>query len=236
MKQTAWALPRLFLLFLTLFTLAACSQQNVKSDKKKKKARITTTTSVGTGPTGSSFSGTEFQGIVDSTDAATISPDDFGGEGVGDLGTNAQITALNPDTQAAVNELLDGDGKGRYTPADLNNPKTKLTQRIIYFDYNQSSILPQYKEVLAAHAQLLKNNPEIRVRVEGHADERGSPEYNIALSENRAKTVRQYLAFKNVATDQMETIGYGEEKPLVRKHDEKAWNKNRRVELNYVTY
>lgn len=126
-----------------------------------------------------------------------------------------------------------GRGAGQYTPADLRNPSSILAQRIIYFDYDQAHIRPEYVTILNAHAALLAAYPELRVRLEGHADERGTREYNVALSEQRGKTVRDFLRLKGVRAQQMEVIGYGEEVPASFGQDEKSWEKNRRVELIY---
>ncbi|HFC92950.1 MAG TPA: peptidoglycan-associated lipoprotein Pal [Leucothrix mucor] len=162
----------------------------------------------------------------------------------GSESANAQGFGVDPDSQAAIDaeiqaaiDALMTEGKSKpLTPADIKKSGSILAQRIIYFDYDQSTILEKYKPILAAHAELLANYPEMRIRLEGHADERGSREYNVALSERRAETIRQYLSFKNVGSEQMETVAFGEEKPLVPSHDNTAWSKNRRVEINYVTY
>ncbi|PID50598.1 MAG: peptidoglycan-associated lipoprotein [Proteobacteria bacterium] len=123
---------------------------------------------------------------------------------------------------------------GTYTPADLRDPSSILAQRLIFFDYDQSTIKPQYQAILNAHATLLRDYPELRVRLEGHADERGSREYNVALSERRGKSVRNYLAARGSKRGQMSVVGYGEEVPLAFGSNEAAWSKNRRVEIIYL--
>ena len=127
-----------------------------------------------------------------------------------------------------------GNTKSSYTPADLRDPNSILAQRIIYFDYNQSGIKPQYRRVLDAHGSLLADFPQLKVRLEGHADERGSREYNVALSERRAYSVRDYLRIKGVNTGQTDIVGYGEEVPATFGHGESSWSKNRRVEIIYA--
>lgn len=215
MKQT----PRILTLVLSAMTLAACSQQTIKTPSKHA-SNTTASVSRTMGTNGGSFG--NGAGAGSSTDVMSRG-----------TGGSAQTGALDADAQAAINELM---GEKNYTPADLKNPNSILAQRIVYFDYDQSTILEKYKPVLKAHAELMANYPEIRVRLEGHADERGSREYNVALSERRAQTVRQYLSFNSVNSAQMETVAFGEEKPLVASHNTSAWNKNRRVELNYTTY
>ena len=86
-----------------------------------------------------------------------------------------------------------GNGEGRYTPADLRNPASILSQRVIYFDYDSSNIKPEYQAVVNAHAALLAAYPNLKVKLEGHADERGSREYNVALSERRGYAVQDYV-------------------------------------------
>jgi len=121
------------------------------------------------------------------------------------------------------------------TLAGLKDPNNLLSQRIIYFDYNKASIRPEYMVVINTHAQLLAKYPNLRMRLEGHADERGSREYNVALSEARARSVKSIMGIQGVSS-QIKTIGYGEELPLVKGHDQKSWQKNRRVEIKYDGY
>lgn len=127
-----------------------------------------------------------------------------------------------------------GAGTGQYTPAELRNPNSILAQRVIYFDLDRSDIKPEYMNILNAHASLLTAYPNLRVRLEGHADERGSRDYNVALSERRGYSVLDYMQVKGTSSNQMEVIGYGEEVPAVFGHNEAVWSKNRRVEIKYA--
>lgn len=127
-----------------------------------------------------------------------------------------------------------GTGVGQYTPAELRNPTSILAQRVIYFDLDRADIKPEYMNILNAHASLLAAYPNLRVRLEGHADERGSRDYNVALSERRGYSVLDYLQVKGTSSNQMEVIGYGEEVPAMFGHNEAAWSKNRRVEIKYA--
>ena len=106
--------------------------------------------------------------------------------------------------------------------------------RLIYFDFDSSEIRPEFVSVIAAHAKALSANASIRVRLEGHSDERGSPEYNIGLGERRSQTVRRALLLQGVAESQLTTVSYGEERPAVPGETEEAWAKNRRVEFIYL--
>ncbi|KAB2826493.1 peptidoglycan-associated lipoprotein Pal [Aliivibrio finisterrensis] len=103
----------------------------------------------------------------------------------------------------------------------------------VFFAFNNSAIAPEYDDILAAHAAFLSADPSVKVTVEGHADERGTPEYNIALGERRAKAVSKYLQALGVSADQISIVSYGEEKPLVLGHTAEDYAKNRRAVLVY---
>jgi peptidoglycan-associated lipoprotein len=109
-----------------------------------------------------------------------------------------------------------------------------LKQITVYFDYDSSEIRSDFNDMLRAHARQLAQNPNLRVRLEGHADERGSREYNIALGERRAQAVRQVLQLQGASSAQLSTVSYGEEKPVELGHDDASWAKNRRVVLTYA--
>lgn len=100
-----------------------------------------------------------------------------------------------------------------------------------YFDFDTAEIRSEAREVLIAHAKFLEANPRQRVRLEGHADERGTKEYNLALGERRSNAVQRFLIVNGASRGQLETVSYGEEKPAVRGSSESAWAQNRRVEL-----
>jgi peptidoglycan-associated lipoprotein len=103
--------------------------------------------------------------------------------------------------------------------------------RIIYFDYDSSEIRPQYAGTITALARRLAGNPGFRIQLEGHTDERGSREYNIALGERRAQAVRRALLLQGAGEAQLATVSYGEERPAADGSDEAAYEKNRRVEI-----
>jgi peptidoglycan-associated lipoprotein len=100
-----------------------------------------------------------------------------------------------------------------------------------YFDFDTAEIKPEARDVLVAHARFLQANPDQNVRIEGHADERGTKEYNLALGERRANAVQRFLIVNGAARGQTETVSYGEEKPAVLGSGESVWAQNRRVEL-----
>jgi peptidoglycan-associated lipoprotein len=101
----------------------------------------------------------------------------------------------------------------------------------INFDYDQHVLTPQAQEKLAANAEIIKANPNLNVRIEGHCDERGSDQYNIALGERRAQATKNYLTTLGVPAGQLGTVSFGEEKPLDPGHSEEAWMQNRRAEF-----
>ena len=125
----------------------------------------------------------------------------------------------------------DGSSFGKGSGGGAANPDL-LNQRIVYFDFDSSRVRPESMPILEAHARFLAAHPNRHVRLEGHADERGSREYNVALSLDRAIAVERVLKIKG-ARASMQTIPYGEEMPAVLGHNPAAWAKNRRVEIVY---
>ncbi|URJ23474.1 peptidoglycan-associated lipoprotein Pal [Blochmannia endosymbiont of Camponotus sp. C-003] len=114
----------------------------------------------------------------------------------------------------------------------LKNQELK-SNNVIYFPLDQYDIPSQFFYSLNIHANFLYNNPLQYMIIEGHADERGTPEYNIALGERRANSVKSYLQSKGVLSEQMLTVSYGKEKPAVLGQNEEAYSKNRRAVLKY---
>lgn len=106
-------------------------------------------------------------------------------------------------------------------------------EHIIYFDFDRSAVSAQFAEVIQAHGNYLVEHPNVRVMIEGHADERGTPEYNIALGERRAKAVAKYLQGMGVLPSQMSIVSYGEEKPLDMSRTDDGFAINRRAVLVY---
>ena len=105
--------------------------------------------------------------------------------------------------------------------------------RTIYFDYDSYSIKAEYQSVVEAHARFLKESGTRHVVIEGHTDERGGREYNLALGQKRSEAVRKALALLGVRDAQVEAVSFGKEKPVVQGVDEAAWAKNRRAEIAY---
>ena len=113
------------------------------------------------------------------------------------------------------------------------DPSNPLYQRTIYFDYDSAEILPDYIALMRNHAAYLGSHTSTRVTLEGHTDERGTREYNLALGDQRAEAVRRFMIAEGVIPDQMATLSYGEERAADPGRNESAWRQNRRVIIQY---
>ena len=144
-----------------------------------------------------------------------------------EVNTNNQVdpTAIPVDTDKVAGEEL--EAQAREAEAAL------MRQTVFYFDFDQSTIKQDGKAALMAHAVYLSANSSARVVLEGHADERGTVEYNLALGERRAMAVRRFLMANGASADQLEVVSFGEERPVATGHNEASWAENRRVVLNY---
>ena len=118
----------------------------------------------------------------------------------------------------------------------LNDPNSPLSQRVLYFELDSSQVSEEDRQIISTHAQFLSANPNVTIVLEGHADERGTREYNVALGEKRAKAVKQLMTLQGVTEQQIQLISFGEERPVAIGHDESAWRLNRRVEILYSGY
>ena len=123
-----------------------------------------------------------------------------------------------------------GMGDGEFFGDD---PSAGELADVIYFDFDSSELRPEDADTVTRHAMQLANNPQLSVRLEGHADERGSREYNIGLGERRSQTVRRMLLIQGAAASQISTVSFGEERPVAFGSDEEAYSQNRRVEFKY---
>lgn len=133
-----------------------------------------------------------------------------------------------------VSGTLDSDVMGM----DLSGPQgvdanDPLGKRVIYFEYNSATLTFEGESIAQAHGQYLADHPNVFITLEGHADERGTSEYNLALAEDRAKIVSQIMGVYGVALDRIQLVSYGEERPVALSSDEAAYSLNRRVEIVY---
>lgn len=115
----------------------------------------------------------------------------------------------------------------------LTDPNNILSTRSVYFDFDSYAVKDEYRPMVVAHAKYLRDNPGARTLLQGHADERGSREYNLALGQRRADAVRYAMTLSGARESQIESVSLGEEKPRATGHDEASWAENRRVDIRY---
>ncbi len=161
----------------------------------------------------------------DDTQRGTI-----GAEGASVVDTTSKRGDYLPNANNDPNNTND------LTLAGLNDSNNLLSKRVIFFDYNQAGIRPEFMILINTHAQLVAKFPQLKMRLEGHADERGSREYNVALSDQRSQSVKRIMGIQGARDEQIKTIGYGEEIPIVSGHNKDSWQQNRRVEIKYENY
>lgn len=139
-----------------------------------------------------------------------------------------------PQPQPPVVEVDRLDPRNFTDARNLDNPDSLLSQRTIYFEFDRSDVRAQFRPIIDAHATYIRANPTARVILEGHADERGSREYNLGLGERRGNAVQQLLTAAGVSARQIEVVSYGEERPVCRESNEDCWQRNRRTEIVYT--
>ena len=136
---------------------------------------------------------------------------------------------------AAKEESLDAQAAGMQDKTQgMLEGRTSGPLLPVYFDFDKSNIRTDQRERLAKNAAIFKQRQSIKIRIEGNCDERGTNEYNMALGERRAQNAKKYLVNLGIHNDRMHTISYGEEKPLLRGHDEYSWAQNRRDDFVIV--
>lgn len=166
------------------------------------------------------------------------STDEEGGLADSTQGTDASTSGLSDGSMSGSqfgggNGFGAGSGSGSNLGPEFSDPNNPLSKQVIYFELDSSQVKQDYVPVVAAHARYLAAHPNQHVILAGHADERGSSEYNIALGEQRAKAVERMMRSQGVTAGQLEIVSYGEEKPAVSGNDESAWQMNRRTEVGY---
>jgi peptidoglycan-associated lipoprotein len=159
-------------------------------------------------------------------DSPTV--EDRTGTAVGGAGDNGAV---------AKGGSTSGVGNGGVAKVDLSGTSQdaflKSATRLVYFDYDSFVIRSEFQSVVEAHAKFLKANPTRKIALEGHTDERGGREYNLALGQKRAEAVRRALSVLGVSESQMEAVSFGKEKPAAQGNSEEAMAQNRRVEISY---
>ena len=116
----------------------------------------------------------------------------------------------------------------------LRDPSNILSKRSVYFEYDSNAVKDEYRGMVQAHSRYMTDKRDSKVRIEGNCDERGSREYNLALGQRRAEAVKKVMTVLGVPDARIETISYGEEKPVATGHDEQAWSQNRRADIKYA--
>ena len=115
----------------------------------------------------------------------------------------------------------------------LTDPNSPLAKRSVFFDFDSNSVKDEYRGLVQAHTRYMADKRDTRIRIEGNCDERGSREYNLALGQRRAESVKKVMTVLGVSDGRIETTSYGEEKPVAPGHDESSWSQNRRADIKY---
>ena len=154
---------------------------------------------------------------------------------IDDKSAAAGATTSTPSTGASTSGTSTSGVSGATTGVNpLKDPNNILSKRSVYFEFDSFVVDAQYKSVIEAHARYLAANRNAKVALQGHADERGSREYNIALGQKRADAVKRMMTLLGVQELVVETVSFGEEKPRNMGHDEGSWTENRRVDIIYA--
>lgn len=146
-------------------------------------------------------------------------------------GKKQQVINPEPTTANTAPETTTGDGLANVDQESLLWSKATGLQ-LVYFDYDSFALRPDAMKTLADNAEKIKKVPDVLIQIEGHCDERGTQEYNLALGEKRALAVRDYYIKLGISGDRLLTISYGKERPVAQGHDEAAYKQNRRAEFN----
>ena len=137
-------------------------------------------------------------------------------------------------TTAAAGAGVSGTAAAGAQGNPLKDPRSPLSKRSVYFDFDSYVVKDEYKPLIEAHAKYLQGNRNTRMTIQGNADERGSREYNIALGQRRADTVKRMMQLYGATDAQIEAVSFGKEKPRNPGHDEAAWTENRRDDIVYA--
>jgi peptidoglycan-associated lipoprotein len=148
-------------------------------------------------------------------------------------GTKDDVAVEDRGTSADGAVTSGAYGSSDFSSYSLTDPNSPLARRVIYFEYDSAEITSSDQELLVQHSGYLVANPGQHITLEGHTDERGSREYNIALGDRRAQSVERIMELNGVLPEQISVVSYGEEKPAAEGHGDAVWRLNRRVEIVY---
>ncbi|MDR9433003.1 MAG: peptidoglycan-associated lipoprotein Pal [Spiribacter sp.] len=147
---------------------------------------------------------------------------------------DGEMAEIDQASEASTGAKTAGAASGTdFEGEALEDPSSPLSDRIVYFEYDSSNLTSDAMNLLEVHGEYLSDNPNRQLLVEGHTDERGAREYNLALGERRAEAVKQALVLAGAGDQQINTVSYGEESPAVSGNSSAAWSQNRRAELIY---
>jgi len=138
------------------------------------------------------------------------------------------------ETTAPVTTDAAPDPRDYSDARNFDNPESLLSKRVVYFDFDSSEVKSEYRSIVAAHASYATAHTSARITLEGHADERGTREYNLGLGERRGNAVNGVMSAGGARGDQLSVVSYGEERPICRVSDDDCWGQNRRVEIVYT--
>lgn len=162
-----------------------------------------------------------------------IKPDDTSGDSNNASGVEGASSGGINGGSGIGGTALEGGKLVSYEKDAINDPNNVLSEKIVYFGFDSNMVADEYIELVKHHGKYLSFNTSASVRLEGHADERGTREYNVALAEKRAQAVKQLMLYEGAGNDQISIVSYGEEKPVAFGHDDESMSLNRRVEVVY---
>jgi peptidoglycan-associated lipoprotein len=148
---------------------------------------------------------------------------------VTDRSTSSGQSSVPPTTGSTTNPNRPDNVAGN----PLRDPSNILSKRSVYFDYDSNAVKDEFRNLVQAHARYMNDKRDSKIRIEGNCDERGSREYNLALGQRRAEAVKKVMTVLGVSDGRVETVSFGEEKPVAMGHDEQSWAQNRRADIKY---
>jgi peptidoglycan-associated lipoprotein len=151
-----------------------------------------------------------------------------------EMADQAQSAADEPVIRPLSDDGWDSDTTSGDPRAQLNEPGSLLAERSVYYDFDRYDIKDEYVPIIEAHANFLLAHPDLKIRVEGNCDDRGSREYNLALGQRRADSVKRAMTLLGVEAGRIETVSFGAERPVAFGQNEADWAQNRRSDIIYV--
>jgi peptidoglycan-associated lipoprotein len=148
-------------------------------------------------------------------------------------GSDTASTSSSPSATARSDSRVTGRQSSSSRSSSSARGAAQPSARSVFFEVDNATLSAEDRKLVESHAQYLREHPDVKVRVEGNTDERGSKEYNLALGQRRAETVTKVMELMGVSDQRVEAVSYGEEKPRSQGHEESAWQQNRRSDIRY---